>query len=161
MNASGYIRSFIGAALVLAAGSARANAQARSYTVCKDGTTWLVRGHGVCGGHGGVDPRRSELANRTLNPNWPKRVEEARRHEFEDRMKAERRALDERQRLEREALNSQQRTERQSLEAQKKSVEANEKFERKNIEANDKAAKKAAEENEKAIKKAQKLARKP
>jgi len=67
--------------------SARASAQGRSkYTVCKDGTTWLSRAEGVCGRHGGVDPKRSTVANQTLNPYWPRDIELARRREFERRM---------------------------------------------------------------------------
>ena len=73
-------------AVMIAAGSAQASAQASKYTVCKDGTTWMIRGAGVCGGRGGVDPRRSTLANRSLNPSWPRDIEIRRRREFERRM---------------------------------------------------------------------------
>jgi hypothetical protein len=71
------------------AGSAAASAQANKYTVCKDGTVWMERGRGACGGHGGVDPRRSGLANRSLNPKLPREVEIMRRREFERRMIAD------------------------------------------------------------------------
>ena len=167
MNASGFLKTFAVAAVVLAASSATANAQA-SYTVCKDGTTWLVRGYGVCGQHGGVDPKRSELARRTLNPNLPRDVERARRQEFEQRMKYELHVLHERQKAERDALNERQRNERLALESQKKAYEANQKNAHRTEEANRQAVKRAEEarkhavkENEKEIKKAQKIARKP
>lgn len=76
-------------AVLFAAGSAPASAQGRNkYTVCKDGTTWLSRAGGVCGRHGGVDPKRSTVANQTLNAYWPRDIELARRREFERRMMA-------------------------------------------------------------------------
>ena len=157
MTPAGYLKTFAVAAAVLAASSATASAQSSQYTVCKDGTTWLVRGTGVCGQHGGVDPKRSELARRSLNANAPRELERARRREFEQRMKNQIHALHEHQKVEREALNEHQRNERQALEAQKKTYEANQKVAKRAEEAR----KHAIKENEKEIKKAQKIARKP
>lgn len=74
-------------AALLVVGSAPASAQGKNkYTVCKDGTTWLSRANGICGRHGGVDPKRSGIANQTLNPYWPPDIEVARRREFERRL---------------------------------------------------------------------------
>lgn len=87
MHSLRYLQIACAAAALLAGGSAKASAQARNkYTVCKDGTTWLSRAQGVCGRHGGVDPKRSGIANQTLNPYWPRDIELARRREFERRM---------------------------------------------------------------------------
>ena len=82
-----YLHIACATAVLLVAGSAQASAQGRNkYTVCKDGTTWMSRAQGVCGRHGGVDPKRSGIANQTLNPYWPRDIELARRREFERRM---------------------------------------------------------------------------
>ena len=82
-----YLHIVCAAAVLLVAGSAQASAQGKNkYTVCKDGTTWLSRAQGVCGRRGGVDPKRSSVANQTLNPYWPQDIELARRREFERRM---------------------------------------------------------------------------
>jgi hypothetical protein len=85
--------------VLLATGGASAAAQANKYTVCKDGTTWMERGRGACGGHGGVDPKRSAAANRSLSPTWPRDIEIARRREFERRMIEDIRLQRERQRI--------------------------------------------------------------
>ena len=152
MKASTFLKTFAAAAVVLAAASVPASAQTYKYTVCKDGSTYLSRARGVCGQHGGVDPKRSELANRTLKYNLPQEQEKAQRRTFEQRMKSELEALKEHQKAEREALASNQKSERQSIEAQKKVNEANQKEQHRIAEAN----KHAIKDNEKAIKKAAK-----
>jgi hypothetical protein len=117
---------------MVAAGTAPANAQASRYTVCKDGTTWMTRGAGICGGRGGVDPKRSTLANRSLNARWPRDIEIRRRREFERRMM-------------------------QDIYRERRYYESNGEVAKKADKANDKVAKADA----KALMKAQKTARKP